>query len=95
MRSRNEARSSSTISGATEGLVKLVFRRDDRRLLGVHILGDAAAELIHQGQAVLNFNGTLDYFIHTTFNVPTASDAYKYAAYDGLQRLQRAPEAAS
>lgn len=84
----------SNIAGTTEGMVKLVFRRDDQRLLGVHILGDAAAELIHQGQAVLNFSGTLDYFIHTTFNVPTASDAYKYAAYDGLQRLQQAAAAA-
>ena len=78
----------ATIAGATDGLVKLVFRRQDRRLLGVHVLGDLAAELIHQGQAVLNHSGTIDYFIHSTFNVPTASEAYKYAAYDGLQRLQ-------
>jgi NAD(P) transhydrogenase len=78
----------ATIAGAEDGLVKLVFRRDDRRLLGVHILGDHAAELVHQGQAVLNYGGTIDYFIHSTFNVPTESEAYKYAAYDGLQRLQ-------
>ncbi len=75
------------ISGAMEGLVKLVFRREDRLLLGVHILGDEASELIHLGQAVLQQGGTIDYFIHTTFNVPTLSEAYKYAAYDGLQRL--------
>jgi NAD(P) transhydrogenase len=68
--------------------VKLVFNRDDRKLLGVHVLGDLAAELVHQGQAALHHGGTIDYFIHTTFNVPTQSDAYKYAAYDGLQRLQ-------
>ena len=77
----------ATIAGMTDGLVKLVFGRDDRILLGVHILGGSAAELIHQGQAVLHFGGTIDYFIHTTFNVPTESEAYKYAAYDGLQRL--------
>ncbi len=82
------ANSRATIAGATEGLVKLVFQRGDRKLLGVHVLGDLASELIHQGQAVLNYGGTIDYFIHSTFNVPTESEAYKYAAYDGLQRLQ-------
>jgi NAD(P) transhydrogenase len=75
------------IAGSTEGFVKLVFRRADRVVLGVHIVGDVAAELIHLGQAVVHQGLTLDYFIHTTFNVPTYSEAYKYAAYDGLQRL--------
>ena len=78
----------ATIAGADDGLVKLVFQRKDRKLLGVHVLGDHAAELVHQGQAVLNYGGTIDYFIHSTFNAPTESEAYKYAAYDGLQRLQ-------
>jgi NAD(P) transhydrogenase len=78
----------ATIAGATDGLVKLVFQRKDRKLLGVHVLGDLAPELVHQGQAVLNYGGTIDYFIHSTFNVPTESEAFKYAAYDGLQRLQ-------
>jgi NAD(P) transhydrogenase len=82
------ANTRATIAGATDGLVKLVFARADRRLLGVHVLGDMAAELIHLGQAALHFGATIDYFIHTTFNVPTQSEAYKYAAYDGLQRLQ-------
>lgn len=77
----------ATISGASEGLLKLVFQREDRRLLGVHVVGDLAAELVHQGQAVLHHSGTIDYFIHATFNVPTLAEAYKYAAYDGLQRL--------
>jgi NAD(P) transhydrogenase len=81
------ANSRAAISGITEGLLKLVVRRDDRRVIGVHIVGDAATELIHQGQAVLHFGGTVDYFIHATFDVPTLSDAYKYAAYDCLQRL--------
>jgi NAD(P) transhydrogenase len=78
----------ATIAGATEGLVKLVFERESRKLLGVHVLGDHAAELVHAGQAVLNYGGSIDYFIHSTFNAPTESEAYKYAAYDGLQRLQ-------
>jgi NAD(P) transhydrogenase len=71
----------------TSGLLKLVFDRRDRRLLGVHIVGDEAGELVHHGQAVMHAGGTIDQFIHTTFNVPTRSEAYKYAAYDGLQRL--------
>ena len=82
----------ATIAGATDGRIKLVFRRDDRRLLGVHILGSSAAELIHLGRAVLHFGGMIDYFIHTTFNGPTESEAYKYAADDGLQRLGRAAD---
>jgi NAD(P) transhydrogenase len=77
------------IAGATQGLIKLVFRRDDRRLLGVHILGEIAAELIHQGQAAIGCGERIDTFIHRTFNIPTYSETYKYAAYDGLQRLER------
>jgi NAD(P) transhydrogenase len=78
----------SRIAG-TAGLVKLVFDRRDRRLLGVHILSEEAGELVHLGQAVMHVGGTIDQFIHTTFNVPTRTEAYKYAAYDGLQRLTR------
>ena len=81
--------SRSIISGTTDGFIKLVFRRDDRRLLGVHILGESATELVHQGQAVLHFAGTIDAFIRAVYNVPTLSETYKYAAYDGLQRLAR------
>jgi NAD(P) transhydrogenase len=77
----------ATIAGEPEGLVKLVFRRSTRELLGIHILGDMAAELIHQGQSALHLGATIDHFIHLTYNVPTESEAYKYAAYDGLQRL--------
>ena len=77
------------IAGATEGLVKLVFRREDRVLVGVHILGDIAAELIHLGQMAVSHGRPIDDFIHATFNVPTYSEAYKYAAYDGLQALAR------
>jgi NAD(P) transhydrogenase len=83
-----EANARARIAGTTEGLVKLVFRASDRRLLGAHILGEEATELIHVAQAVLHTRGTIDEFIDTTFNFPTRADAYKYAAYDGLQRLQ-------
>lgn len=72
------------IAGATDGMLKLVFRRDDRTLLGAHIVGEEATELIHVAQAVLHRGGAIDEFIDTTFNFPTRADAYKYAAYDGL-----------
>jgi len=79
--------SRAAIAGATDGALKIVVGREDRRLLGVHMIGEGATELIHQGQAVIHFGGTLDYFIHSTFDVPTVSDSYKYAAYDCLQRM--------
>ncbi|HEX6539308.1 MAG TPA: Si-specific NAD(P)(+) transhydrogenase [Candidatus Dormibacteraeota bacterium] len=78
----------AVIAGAPDGIVKLVFRRDDRCLLGVHVIGEQAAEIIHLGQAVLQNGGGLDYFIQAPFNVPTWTDAYKYAAFDGLQQLE-------
>ena len=87
-RGRFEANSRANIGGATEGMVKLVFAKSDRTLLGVHILGENATEAIHVGQAALKHGNTIDYFIETTFNVPTLCEAYKYAAYDGLQRWQ-------
>jgi NAD(P) transhydrogenase len=77
------------IIGDTEGFVKLIFRADDQRLIGASVIGENACELIHIPAAVLHFGGTLDYFIQTVFNYPTLSDAFKYAAYDGLQRLQK------
>ncbi|MEA3245405.1 MAG: Si-specific NAD(P)(+) transhydrogenase [Gemmatimonadota bacterium] len=77
------------IIGDLEGFVKLVFRRDNQRLLGCSVFGEGACELIHVAAAVLTFGGTIDYFIQGVFNYPTLSDAYKYAAYDGLQRLAR------
>jgi NAD(P) transhydrogenase len=72
------------IAGSSEGMVKLVFRQHDRRLLGAHILGEEATELIHIAQAVLHRGGAIDEFVDMTFNFPTRADAFKYAAYDGL-----------
>jgi NAD(P) transhydrogenase len=77
------------ILGDTDGFVKIMFHREDRRVLGVTIVGETACELIHIGMTVIAFGGTLDYFIQAAFNFPSFADAYKYAAYDGLQRLQR------
>jgi NAD(P) transhydrogenase len=79
--------SRAIISGTCEGFVKLVFRRADRGLLGVHILGESATELVHHGQAVLHHDGTIDCFIQSVYNVPTLTETYKYAASHGLQRL--------
>jgi NAD(P) transhydrogenase len=69
--------------------MKMIFALETRRLLGVHIVGEGAAELIHIGQAVLNLEGTLDYFVENTFNYPTLAEAYKIAALDAWNRIPR------
>jgi len=73
--------------GVDTGLLKLLFDRRDRRLLGVHIFGERATEIIHIGQAVLAYGGTIDYFRDAVFNYPTMAEAYKVAGLDGLNRL--------
>lgn len=83
------ANTRAAISGASDGMVKLVFSGADLRLLGVHVLGEGATELVHLGQAVIHFGGSIEYFIHSTFNVPTMTEAFKYAAYDGLSQVGR------
>ena len=75
------------ILGDRTGLLKLIFHPESRRLLGVHIIGDEAAELVHIGQAVLGLGGTIDYFVDTVFNYPTLAECYKTAAFDGINRL--------
>jgi NAD(P) transhydrogenase len=92
-RTRFASNARANIAGATDGMVKLIFRRADRRLLGAHIVSDIAAEMIHVAQAVLHAGGTIDYFVHSTFNVPTWTDAYKYAAFDALAHFERRPAA--
>jgi NAD(P) transhydrogenase len=77
------------ITGDLSGEVKLIFRYPDKRLLGVHIIGEIAAELIHVGLMALQTECTIDMFVNTVFNYPSLGDAYKYAAYDGLGALQR------
>ncbi len=75
------------IVGDSSGLLKLIFRRSNRQLLGVQIIGESATELIHLGMMVLEIGGNLDVFIDFVFNFPTLSEMYKYAAYDGLGNL--------
>jgi NAD(P) transhydrogenase len=77
------------IRGDTTGRLKLVFHRDTRKVLGVHIIGEDASELVHIGQAVMILGGTVDYFIDTVFNYPTLAECYKVAAFNGLGRLHR------
>ena len=75
--------------GLSSGFMKMVFALENRRLLGVHIVGEGATELIHIGQAVLNLGGTLDYFVENTFNYPTLAEAYKIAALDAWNRFPK------
>ncbi|MBT3225668.1 MAG: Si-specific NAD(P)(+) transhydrogenase [Deltaproteobacteria bacterium] len=76
------------IIGDRRGLLKLLFHRDTHCVLGVHICGKSATELIHIGQAVMNLGGTIEYFLENVFNFPTLSAAYKVAASDGLRRMK-------
>jgi len=80
------------IIGDSKGLIKLVFERQSLRLLGVHIVGENASELLHVGMMVMQFEGTISAFIDSVFNFPTLGEAYKYAAYDGLGNLARKPK---
>ena len=75
------------ISGQTEGRLKLLFHRETLELLGVHIYGEEAAELLHIGQAVFTLKGKVTYFVDTVFNYPTLAECYKAAAFNGLNRL--------
>jgi NAD(P) transhydrogenase len=77
------------IMGLSSGMLKMIFALETRRLLGVHIVGEGATELVHIGQAVVNLKGTLDYFIENTFNYPTLAEAYKIAALDAWNRMPR------
>jgi NAD(P) transhydrogenase len=76
------------IIGDMTGVLKIIFHTETRLVLGIHIIGEGASELIHIGQAVLSFGGTIDYFINTVFNYPTLAECYKVAAFDGINRLE-------
>ncbi|MCB2078658.1 MAG: Si-specific NAD(P)(+) transhydrogenase [Novosphingobium sp.] len=77
------------IMGISAGMLKMIVDIESRRVLGVHIIGEGATELVHIGQAVINLGGTLDYFIDNSFNYPTLAEAYKVAALDAWNRLRR------
>ncbi len=75
------------IRGDTTGRLKLIFSPETKELLGVHIIGEGASELLHIGQAVLALKGTVEYFVDTVFNYPTLAECYKAAAFNGLNKL--------
>ncbi len=75
------------ILGDKLGMLKILFHRASRKLLGVHCVGETATEIIHIGQSVMAFDGTIDYFRDTVFNYPTMAECYKVAAFDGLNKL--------
>ncbi len=75
------------IIGDSIGMLKIIFHRETRELLGVHIIGDSASELVHIGQAVMSLGGKIDYCVNTVFNYPTLAECYKTAAFDGVNRL--------
>jgi NAD(P) transhydrogenase len=77
------------LMGDETGMLKLLFHRQTKELLGVHAIGEGATELIHIGQAVMAYHGQIHYFIDTVFNYPTLAECYKVAALDGINRLPR------
>jgi len=77
------------IRGDTTGRLKLVFHRETHAILGVHIIGEGASELVHIGQAVMALGGKLEYFVDTVFNYPTLAECYKVAAFNGLNRVSK------
>jgi NAD(P) transhydrogenase len=77
------------IRGDTTGRLKIIFHRETRDILGVHIIGEGASELVHIGQAVLTLKGKIDYFVDTVFNYPTLAECYKAAAFNGINKLAR------
>jgi len=77
------------IRGDTTGRLKIIFHRMSHAILGVHIIGEGASELLHIGQAVMALGGKLDYFVDTVFNYPTLAECYKVAAFNGLNRVSK------
>jgi NAD(P) transhydrogenase len=77
------------IRGDTTGRLKLIFHRENHSILGVHIIGEGASELLHIGQAVMALGGKLEYFVDTVFNYPTLAECYKVAAFNGLNRVSK------
>ena len=82
------------IRGDTTGRLKIIFHRQTHDILGIHVIGEGASELLHIGQAVMILNGKVDYFIDTVFNYPTLAECYKQAAFNGVNKLSRIEEAA-
>ena len=78
--------SRGAIMGALDGMLKIMFHQETKKVLAVHVVGEGATELVHVGQAVIELGGTIDYFVDKVFNFPTLAETYKYAAFNGLNR---------
>ena len=76
------------IIGDSYGMLKLLASPEDRRILGVHVFGSGATELVHIGQAVMGCHGTLDYLVDAVFNYPTLAECYKAAALDAMNKMR-------
>jgi NAD(P) transhydrogenase len=77
------------IIGDSYGVLKLLVCLEDRKLLGVHVFGTCATELVHIGQAVMGCGGTIDYLVDAVFNYPTLAEAYKVAALDATNKMRQ------
>jgi NAD(P) transhydrogenase len=84
---RYEELAKAEMLGDRTGMLKLLFHPETLKLLGIHAIGQRATEIIHVGQAVLAFGGTVEYFRDAVFNYPTLAEAYKVAALNGLNKL--------
>jgi NAD(P) transhydrogenase len=80
--------SRGAIMGALDGMLKIMFHQETKKMLAVHVVGEGATELVHVGQAVIELGGTVDYFMDKVFNFPTLAETYKFAAYNGLNRMR-------
>jgi NAD(P) transhydrogenase len=78
----------ANLIGEAVGFLKLLADPADAKLLGIHVIGPHASDLVHLGQAVMSFGGDLGYFVEAVFNYPTLGEAYKYAAYDALDKIR-------
>jgi NAD(P) transhydrogenase len=76
------------ITGDSYGMLKLIVHADTREILGVHVFGTSATELVHIGQAIMGCGGTVDYLVDTVLNYPTLSEAYKVAALDATNKIR-------
>ena len=87
--SKYEELAKGQMLGDEQGMVKILFCPTTFNILGVHIIGEGASELLHIGQAVMILKGTMDYFVETVFNYPTLAECYKLAAFNGINKLTR------
>jgi len=86
-RAKYVANARGQIIGDQDGFLKLIFHRQSRKLLGVHVIGESASELVHTGLTAMLMDATTDLFIHTCYNYPTLNEMYKYATYDALGHM--------